>query len=110
MGLSGWGGLLWRKGLWKDGGHQGCTYTGVRALAQVEGEVPGQASPEGSPILRIEPQDLSQPLAAQLLQATVGQSFHISTGLQHEAWVCSQPSLLPRLRDICSNQVPLPCR
>lgn len=66
----------------------GSTYIGVRALAQVEGEVPGQASSEGSPILRIEPQDLSQPLAAQLLQATVGQCFHVSAGLQHAAWAC----------------------
>lgn len=72
-----------------DGGHDGSTYIGVRALAQVEGEVPGQASPEGSPVLRIEPQDLSQPSAAQLLQATVGQCLHISAGLQHAAWPCS---------------------
>lgn len=71
-----------------DGGHRGSTYIVVRALAQVEGEVPGQASPEGSPILRIEPQDLSQPSAVQLLQATVGQSFHVSAGLQHVAWAC----------------------
>lgn len=72
-----------------DGGHRGSTYMGVRALAQVEGEVPGQASPEGSPILRIQPQDLSQPSAAQLLQAAVGQRLHISAGLQHTAWGCA---------------------
>lgn len=70
------------------GGHRGSTYIGVRALAQVEGEVPGQASPEGSPVLRIESQDLSQPSAAQLLQATVGQCLHVSAGLQHAAWDC----------------------
>lgn len=58
-------------------------------MAQVEGEVPGQASPEGSSILRIEPQDLGQPLAAQLLQATVGECLHVSTSLQHAAWSCA---------------------
>lgn len=72
-----------------DGGHTGSTYIGVRALVQVEGEVLGQASPEGSRILRIESQDLSQPLAAQLLQATVGQCLHVSAGLPHAAWACA---------------------
>lgn len=71
-----------------DEGHRGSTYIGVRALAKVESEVPGQASLESSPVLRIEPQDLCQPSAAQLLQATVGQCLHVSAGLQHTAWAC----------------------
>ena len=65
------------------------TYISVGALAQVEGQVPGQASAEGSPVLRIELQDLSQPSAAQPLQAAVGQCLHVSAGLQHAGWARS---------------------
>lgn len=86
------------------------TYTGLSALAQVEGEVAGQASPEGGPVLGVQAQDLGQPPATQLLQAAVGQGFHISAGLQHTARARPWPGIWPWLRDVCSNQVAFPCR